>query len=697
MVASPPARLPWVTLALLAAVFALKLAVMAELKDHVLTQPDAGLDTTAYVELAGRVVDGDIGLGPGLYFLSPLYIYFLAAVLAVRHSFTAVRLVQIALGTGAVWLVYVAANEWFGRRAAWLAAVLAALTGLFTFYESLLLQAALDPFLTAAAMACLALALKRQGWHWYALAGLTFGVHACNRPNVAVPAAVAALLLIAAGRRRAAAIFVGGMALALAPVTIRNVVVAGEWSPVASSHGGLNFYIGNNPDADGTYRPVPGIAPNIRGQQDEARRFAERATGRALDDAAVSSYFYGLSRTWMRDRPAAAATLFVRKLSLMFSAGYVWLNYSYPFFAYDARTVLRALVVGPWLLIPLGLVGLLVAAPRGALPDYFIWASFVPAYAVAVAVFYVTDRYQLPVLIPLCIGAGAALDALAAAASSRRWPPLAMTTLAFIALFAWANRPLGLDDGVGEERMRMAERLVTLGRYEDAELWAVRAGQTNLPRGVVHFRLGQRLLAGDRPAAAISHFEKALELDPGQPMIEYALGETFLDTGRPQEAIPHLRRALDAGIRVDQTGFDLVRALGASGDRAGAIRVLHTVRPARDDDAGRWTALGQLAIQLLEPQLAEMFCRKALAVGPDFEPALARLGAALNIAGKWADAARELEAAVRLDPRDANAQADLAFADFRLGHVAEGQRHAQEALRLDPGSERIKRMLHAPD
>src|SRR5436190_20227372 len=39
--------------AFLAAVFALKLAVMLPLKDHVLTQPDAGLDTSAYVALAG--------------------------------------------------------------------------------------------------------------------------------------------------------------------------------------------------------------------------------------------------------------------------------------------------------------------------------------------------------------------------------------------------------------------------------------------------------------------------------------------------------------------------------------------------------------------------------------------------------------------------------------------------------------------
>ena len=56
-----------------------KIVVVAQLRAHPLTQPDAGLDTTAYAELARRVVAGDWGLGPGLYYVSPLYIYFLSA------------------------------------------------------------------------------------------------------------------------------------------------------------------------------------------------------------------------------------------------------------------------------------------------------------------------------------------------------------------------------------------------------------------------------------------------------------------------------------------------------------------------------------------------------------------------------------------------------------------------------------------
>jgi hypothetical protein len=87
--------------------------------------------------------------------------------------------------------------------------------------------------------------------------------------------------------------------------------------------------------------------------------------------------------------------------------------------------MLGVLFVGPWLLVPLGLVGLLVAAPA-ARSGYVLWASFVPAYdALAVAVFYVSDRYQAPLLVALCVTGGAALDALVTALAARRWTGIA--------------------------------------------------------------------------------------------------------------------------------------------------------------------------------------------------------------------------------------------------------------------------------
>ena len=197
----------------------------------------------------------------------PLYIYFLSAILGVARSLIAVRLIQALLGTTAVGFIFVAAREWFGVRAAWIAATLAALTGLFTFYEALVLQAALDPVLTAAALAALSLGLNRRVVGWVCLSGLAFGLQALNRPNILLAAAgLAALMLVGLRPRKVAAAFTASLVLALAPLMIRNAIVADDWFP-SSSHGGLNFYIGNNSQADGTYHAVPGVTRTSPGSR----------------------------------------------------------------------------------------------------------------------------------------------------------------------------------------------------------------------------------------------------------------------------------------------------------------------------------------------------------------------------------------------------------------------------------------------
>src|SRR6476469_3009745 len=286
----------WRMLLLLALTFVLKLLVLWQLKDHPLTQPESGLDTTAYVHLARDVVGGNLGLGPGLYYVSPFYIYFLAAILCISDSFFFVRMVQIGLGTAAVGLMFFTARRWFGERAAWVTSALAALTGLFTFYEVLLLQSSVDVFFTALALWALTLGLGQTrpdvrgpgSTPYLLLAGIVWGVQSLNRPNVLLAAiGVALVALVALRRVKPAALLLAGVLAGLAPVVIRNVVVADQWSLV-SSHGGLNFYIGNAPEATGFYRLVPGVKPAIVGQEKDTKRIAERATGRPLTDAEVS-------------------------------------------------------------------------------------------------------------------------------------------------------------------------------------------------------------------------------------------------------------------------------------------------------------------------------------------------------------------------------------------------------------------------
>ena len=635
----------------LAVVFALKLAVLLQLHQHPLLHPEAGLDTSAYAQLAQQVLAGNAGLGPGLYFVSPLYIYFLAAALALFDSFTAVRVVQIALGTATVAFIFMTAREWAGRRAAWFAAATAALTGLFTFYEILILQSSIDAFLTAAALLALTFGLRGRGGAWLAAAGAMFGIAVLNRPNMLLAAVAIALLLLVTRRARPAIVLSAGILAGLAPVAVRNAAIAGEFSLV-SSHGGLNFYIGNHDIATGFYRNIPGISPTIGGQQHDARRVAEAASGRPLSDGEVSGYFYGLAWKWMREHPADAIALFGRKLAYVFSATHVALPHSYPFYARDEGTLLRLLFVGPWLLIPLGVAGLVVAAPRHGRLDYLTWAAFVPAYAVSVAVFFIAERYRLPLLVPLCVGAGAALDRIVASN---------LRTIVFaVAIAVPVNWPLKLNDGRWEEGLRTAQRLIILGRYDEADEYVRRFEPLGPHPGATHFGAGAQLLVQNQPQRALPHLERARALSRGRPEIEAAIEQAAL-----------------------KGGVESAAALIDVGNHAAALDILRKLPPP-DGDHESWLRIGRLAARAKAPDLADAYFRKAVELRPDAASARQQYGLNLLVLKRFDEAARELTEAVRLDPRNADSLAHLAYCELQTGRAAQARAHVAAALAIDP-------------
>jgi len=543
---------------------------------------------------------------------------------------------QVALGTASVAAIFLTTRELFSGRAAWIACVLASATGLFTFYEALLLQAALDPFLTSAALAALALGLRTkispqcEAW-WLVASGAVFGISTLNRPNmlVGIAAVLAACALLR--RFRPGILLALGLAAGLAPVVARNVVVAGEWT-LGSSHGGLNLYIGNNAQASGFYREVPGIRPSIEGQQEDTRRVASAALGREVSDGEASAYFTRQAGAWVRENPLGAASLFARKMFYTFHAQHVALPHSYPFFAYDTGSVLRFLAIGPWLLVPLGLAGLLFAQHAGEQPggaervldarSFIIWAAFVPGYAVGVATFFVAERYRLPLLVPLCIGAGAAVDFIWRALTLRG-PTTILAPGAVIGAFAVAaNWPLPyLNDGRWAEGLKTAQHLVIAGDYAAADGWVERLERTATQPGRAHHGVGMQLVVQD-------HLERAL---------------------------PHMKMSLERGY-------------------------------LPQDDAEVWLRVGRMATRSGGPAPAEPFFRRASQLAPGQASARQQYGLNLVLLDRLEEARRELHEAVRLDPQDADTLAHLAYCEIKLGRVEDALPHLAAARRVDPAN-----------
>ena len=651
-----------------AAAFAVKLVVLGQLWDHPLLQPHGELDTAYYVTLAGRIASEGV-LAPIGAFVSPLYVYFLAATFAAGGSLPAARLIQIALGAAAVVLLSATARHWFGERAALVSACLAILTGVFTFNEVLILQSALDPFLVSCALYTLTRTISGASGAWGAWgawgAGVSLGLLALNRPNALVYAVVAVAFVVVSEWRvrriKHGVAVAAGLLIVLAGNSARIYAVSGD-AVLIASHGGLNFYIGNHDHADGTYTPVPGITPSIAGQAGDATRVAESSTGRRLTPGEVSSYFVRQAFAWMTAHPADAFKLWVRKIGILLNRVDVPLNYSYAFYAREPGSVLRVLAVGPWLLLPLGLVGLFWPSLRTARRGYWGWAMFVPVYGAAVVLFFVTDRYRMPLFVPLCVTAGAMLVRCFDLIRARQFAALVRPAVAVALTAPVVFLNLGLDNGIGGEQTRQAVWLVEQGSFGEARRYVDQISLHHSHPGVLRFRVAQALLDAGRPNDAVPLLFEAIDIDGPQPAIRLELGEALLKSGRPGEALKQL-----SGIEDQVAGVSVESALdfGTLALEQGATR-----------EAIRWL---QIAVER----------------APDRAEALEKLGVAIFLTGDAPTARPYLERACRLDPESASAHLNLAAIYAELGRFAEARAQAREALRLDPSEARATDLLKA--
>jgi hypothetical protein len=409
--------------------------------------------------------------------------------------------------------------------------------------------------------------------------GILFGLQILNRPNIAVAMFGVMLALIIIRRRRLALLLAAGVAVGVAPVVARNAIVSHQFA-LSSSQGGLNFFIGNRAGATGQYGAVPGVRANIEGQSEDTRKVAERALGRSLTDNEVSSYFTHVGLAWIRANPVDAAALFVRKLALVFNARHQWLDLSYPYYAFDTGSWLWMLFVGPWLLVPLGLAGVFVV-PRGRRAAFFAWAAFMPWYAIGVALFFVAERYRLPLFVPLCVTAGAAINHVT---STFRSAVFAGLVMAGGVLTFW---PFQLNDGRFDERLRLSKVLMNHGDFEGAR----------------------------------QELTKALTIEPANSVVEFNLGVAEISSRRPAEGIAHLRHSVDLGVPVSGARYALANALISTGDTAAGVRLLRSFTPGPEDDADSCLHVARLAIDANTLDVAERYLARAEELRPGWEEA----------------------------------------------------------------------------
>jgi 4-amino-4-deoxy-L-arabinose transferase-like glycosyltransferase len=373
-----------------------------------------------------------------VFMYQPLYSFFLASVYSVfGEGAGLVRSVHLVIGIGNCLLFYGLGREIGGRWAGRLAALMAALCGPLVFFEGMLLAPGLCVPLLAGAFWCLVAAGKRDRPWLAAPAGLLFGVALMGRPNLAAMLPVAALFLLLRPwpwKRRllAAGLAVLLLVAGLLPAWIHNAS-RGESFTLVSSSGGINFYIGNNPQATGRFHLPRGEKLEGISHWDFARNtrvIAEQDAGRSLSPSEVSSYWYGRGLSFWGREPLQALGLAGKKLLLAVNSDEMPVHHPYVF-AQEVAPVLRWLL--PFgVLFPFAVLGVWWGRKQKGI---WLLGGCALAYLLTLVVFFVADRLRimlLPLLLPL-----AALGMLKLAAAARdwrwrsNWPQLAVLVLAF--------------------------------------------------------------------------------------------------------------------------------------------------------------------------------------------------------------------------------------------------------------------------
>ena len=492
------------------------------------------------------------------FFRAPLYPAFLAALYAVFGPDRPVP-VQLAhalvssLGAG---LAALCALRLWGRRAAWFAGLGFACLWPGIFFSGELLDVTLGVTLNLLLL-CLLLEPEKD-WKLGG-AGLAWGLSAICRPLILVLFPVVAVYLRRRGvpwRSRGVLYLVAGLTAAVLPVTAHNLLRGGEPVLIAAS-GGVNFFIGNNPSADGRVAFLPGAAPDWQGKPDEVVALAVREGGSPGTIVVADRYFLGKGLAYLWTEPRDAAALYARKIWLLLASGERSNNKNLAFWRERSPLLRLPMWLGWAPVLALALVGLLRNDHDRSWG--FLIRGFLIAYSLALLLFFINARFRLPLLGWLVIPAGAGADRILSAfrLAAVRPGTLKAAAVAMVVLLAvWLPDRLTYrqDPSSDFESFRMlGDGHLAAGGLdlaEDAYVAALSADRKE-PRPesawtlqAVYGRLGGILLEDGRYQSAESLFNAWIDRLPDDDAGRLHLADLMLKTGRPEQARPHLEEVL---------------------------------------------------------------------------------------------------------------------------------------------------------
>ena len=667
-------------------------------------------DANGYDLWAQRLAGGD-WIGSEVFYQAPLYPYFLGATYALfGRDLLVVRIIQALVGSASCVLLGLAAARLFSQRVGLAVGLVLALWAPAIFFDGLLQKSVLDMFFVCVMLWLVAGIEHASRWRWLGL-GVTMGALALTRENALALIAVLAVypvlrrfyqrstnVLRTKGptverpenlRRTYAeqlAIFAFGLAIVLTPVVVRNYAIDGRFY-LTTSQFGSNFYIGNNPNADGTYASIRFGRGAPEFERLDAKEVAEESVGRALSPSEVSSYWSGRALGYITSQPVSWLKLTGRKMLLLANRAEMIDTESQESYAeYSAPLWILGWVGHFGLLVPLAVFGVIATWPDRR--RFWLVHALGLTYAASVVMFFVFARYRYPLVPFLLLFACAPFDSKARehfaslfTRGSRRLA-LAAAVASAIALANWPLLSPTLMMAITENNLGTA--LMEKQQFDQAIAHHERAIAIMPGYAPAYNNLGATLRAAGRLDAAVARYRQALELKPDFASASYNLANALLEQGKAGDSVDSFRQALQSNPNSVEAHNNLGIALAKRGDAAGAIVEFRAAIALDDRSVHAHRNLGNMLFDAGQRAEGLAHLERAVAIAPNEPEAIYDIGTIQLQEQNFAGAAARFEAALKIRPDWAEAHNNLGIALASRGRIADALTHFERAVALNP-------------
>ena len=615
---------------LLTGIFLLALAIRLIYLSQVIHTPIFhGLvaDTEKYDSFALHILKGNFTHKDFIY-LNPLYPFFLAFIYLIGgHSHFAVAFIQALIDSISSVLIYFIASTLFNKKVGIIAAFTYACYGIAVFYTGILLAPTVVIFLTLLFIASLIFAEQRGKVFIFFISGIFFGLAGLARPNVILflfllPIWFFTLLKNRLGIYKSIQGFLlllVGFLMVLSLISIRNYSIEKRFSPF-SVQGGLNFYIGNNPEATGYFMSPCGISSSPIDQVKTSIRYTEKTSGKNITPSQASSYWLLKGLTFIRDNPIDASSLYMEKFALFWRKEELPLNIDYSL-SKNFASIFRLPFISFGIIAPFALLGIILTLRKRN--NLLLILLFIFSYMASVIIFFVSARYRLLIAPFLIICSSYFLYRFAEMIRAQETKGMITSSILLVLLLAGVNAPF-----------KHFKRAPASLHY------------SNL--GMIYHREG-------RLDEAVSALKQAISTDPYCIEAYYNLGNVYTTKGLIKEAIDEYKKALKLNPDFAEAHNNLGMVYGKKGLLDKAISEFNNALAINPNYAeayyNRGTACGKKG--LLNAAISDF--KKALSINPDYPEAFYNLGLAYSRKGMNDEAALAFKKGIALNPGLADA------------------------------------------